>query len=286
MLKIPKRPLGRTGEQATIFGLGGEGVLRSTGRMNEAVDVIQRALDLGVNYYDSAPAYANCLDYLGEALGDRRSDVFVASKTHERSRDGAFRLLDQTLSRLRTDRLDLWQLHDLRTHDELDRIFAPDGALRALLQAREDGRVRFLGITGHHDPEVLLEAMRRFDFDTVLVALNAADRHRMSFIETVLPEAKRQSLGVIAMKVYAQGALLGPSALTADDALGYALSWDGVSTAILGCSTPAEVEANARIACEFAQLDDQAMAELEKRTSRYAARFTAYKKSPLVSLDG
>jgi len=282
---IPTRPLGRTGEQVTMFALGGEGVLRTQGRTEEAVAVIHRALDCGVNYCDSAPAYAGCLDYLGEALADRRDDVFLASKTHDRTRDGSLRLLDDTLRRLRTDRLDLWQLHDLRTQADLTHIFSPGGALEALQEARDDGRVRFLGITGHHDPAILLEAMQRFEFDTVLVALNAADRHRMSFIETVLPEAVNRNMGVIAMKVYAQGALLGPSGLSPEEALGHTLSLNAVSTAVIGCSTPEEVDENARIAREFGRFDDQRMQQLEAATSRRATRFTAYKKSPLFSLE-
>src|SRR5437016_14198325 len=139
---MPRRPLGKTGRAITLFGLGGEGVLRTHGRTGEAVRVIERALDQGVNYCDTAPAYASCLDYYGAALGERRRDVFLASKTHDRTRDGSLRLLDETLRRLRTDHLDLWQLHDLRTADDLDRIFGRGGALEALVQAREQGRVR------------------------------------------------------------------------------------------------------------------------------------------------
>ena len=284
---IPQRPLGRTCASVTIFALGGEGVLRTNGRAGEAVQVIRRAVELGVNYFDSAPAYAGCLDYLGEALGADRGKIFLASKTHDRSRDGSLRLLDDTLKRLRTGHLDLWQLHDLRTNDDLDRIFAPGGALEALLEAREDGRVRFLGITGHRDPAILLEAMRRHSFDTVLAAVNAADSHRLPFSSTVLPAAIERELGVIAMKVYAQGALLqraGPgrlfaqAGLTAREALSYALSLPGVSTAVVGCSTPEEVEENARIASEFAALDAPAMRALEQQVEHHAAAITAYKR--------
>lgn len=289
--EIPKRALGQTGEEVTIFGLGGEGVLRTVGRTKEAVAVIHRALDLGVNYFDSAPAYAGCLDYLGEGLEGRRDKVFIASKTHDRTRDGSLRLLDQTLLRLRTDRLDLWQLHDLRTPRDLEAIFGPLGAMEALLKAREEGRVRYLGITGHHDPEMLTEAMRRFDFDTVLVALNAADKHRLSFIETVLPEACQRGLGAIAMKVYAQGALLqsgrfgrllGKSGLTAEEALGYCLSLSEINTAIVGCQTPAEVEENVRIACKFQPFDAEQMRKLEQRTAQQADAITSYKMPGLV----
>ena len=124
---IPCRPLGRTGCDVTQFALGGEGVLRTHGRMQEAVAVIHRALDQGVTYCDTAPAYAGSLDYYGAALGERRARVFLASKTHERTRDGSLRLLDESLKRLRTDHLDLWQLHDLRTSTDLKMIFARGG---------------------------------------------------------------------------------------------------------------------------------------------------------------
>src|SRR6516165_10263944 len=125
---LPRRPLGRTGCEVTTFGLGGEGILRTHGRMAEAVRVIHQALDAGVSYCDTAPAYASSQDYYGAALGERRREIFLASKTHDRTRDGSLRLLDDSLKRLRTDRLDLWQLHDLRTKEHLDRIFAKGGA--------------------------------------------------------------------------------------------------------------------------------------------------------------
>src|SRR5947209_4237829 len=121
---LPRRRLGRTGREVTTFGLGGEGVLRTHGRTAEAVAVIHRALDCGVTYCDTAPAYASSQDYYGAALGERRREVFLASKTHDRTRDGSLRLLDDSLRRLRTEYLDLWQLHDLRTLHDLDRILA------------------------------------------------------------------------------------------------------------------------------------------------------------------
>jgi aryl-alcohol dehydrogenase-like predicted oxidoreductase len=278
---IPRRPLGRTGHDVTQFALGGEGVLRTHGRMAEAVAVIHRALDQGVNYCDTAPAYAGSLDYYGAALGDRRRDVFLASKTHDRTRDGSLRLLDESLKRLHTDHLDLWQLHDLRTSADLRAIFGRGGALEALVQAREDGRVRFLGLTGHHDPAILLEAMGRFDFDTVLVALNAADVHRLSFARTVLVEAARQGMGVIGMKVYAAGNLVRARAhgLTQAEAMGYVLSLAGVSTVIIGCSSPDEVDQNAEIARVFRPFDEPTLGALEQRTGRYAGVFTSYKRS-------
>jgi len=275
---IPTRPLGRTGHRVTLFALGGEGVLRTHGRAAEAAEVIHRALDQGVNYCDTAPAYASSMDYYGTALGERRQEIFLASKTHDRTRDGSLQLLDDSLKRLRTDYLDLWQLHDLRTNDDLDRIFGKGGAIEALVEARDEGRVRFLGITGHHDPEILMEAMRRFDFDTVLVALNAADVHRLAFIEKLLPEAARRGLGVIGMKVCAQGALLAHSNLTMQDAMNYVLSLPGVSTIVIGCQTTDQVDENARIARGFVPLSQDAIRDLESRTQPNAAEISYYKK--------
>lgn len=275
---IPSRVLGGTGCEVSLFGLGGEGVLRTNGRHAEAALVIERALDCGVTYCDTAPAYSSSQDYYGATLGDRRRGIFLASKTHDRSRDGSLRLLEDSLKRLRTDHLDLWQLHDLRTQDDLDRIFARGGALEALVQARTEGRVRFLGITGHHDPAILIEAMRRYAFDTLLVALNAADVHRLSFIHAVLPEAARRGLGVIGMKVYSAGHLIGPGGVAADDAMGYVLSLPGISNVIIGCKTPEEVEHNARIARQFAPLAQPAAQALEAQTARDERSFVHYKR--------
>ncbi len=277
---IPCRPLGHTGHHVTQFALGGEGVLRTHGRVRDAVAVIHRALEQGVNYCDTAPAYAGSLDYYGAALGDRRDQVFLASKSHDRTRDGSLRLLDDSLRRLRTDHLDLWQLHDLRTTNDLEMVFARGGALEAFVHARSQGRVRFLGLTGHHDPAILLEAMRRFDFDTVLVALNVADVYRLSFAQTVLAEASRRGMGVIGMKVYAAGVLLsdGTHRFTASEAMSYVLSLPGISTVVIGCSSPAEVDENAQIARAFQPFEAQAMRELERRAHLRAAHYTAYKK--------
>lgn len=275
-IPLPTRPLGRTGVPVTLFGLGGEGVLRTHGQMKDAVRVITRALDQGVNYFDTAPAYASSMDYYGAALGERRKKIFLACKTADRTRDGSLRILDDSLRRLRTDYLDLWQLHDLRDREEIDEIFAKGGAIEALTQARSEGRVRFLGLTGHHDPVILLNAMKRFQFDTVLVALNAADVHRASFINTVVPEAVKQKMAVIAMKTCAQGALL--DALSMDDCIGYALSLPGVSHAIIGCKTEGEVDDNARIVRAFKALDAAKMRELEARTKSEHESFAYYKK--------
>ena len=276
---IPTRPLGKTGARVTILGLGGEGVLRTWGRRDEAVAVIRRALDAGITYCDTAPAYSGSQDYYGEALADYREQVFLASKTHDRTRDGSLRLLEQSLKRLRTDRLDLWQLHDLTSGEELEEIFGKGGAIHAVEQARREGLVRFAGITGHYDPVVLAEAMRRYPFDTMLVALNAADRHRLSFIEQALPVAVQQGLGIIGMKVMGRGRLLDPQAgFTVAEMLHYVLSLP-VSTAIVGFSSPAEVDAAIEAARQFVPLSNEIMARLEIRAMPYADEATWFKRS-------
>jgi aryl-alcohol dehydrogenase-like predicted oxidoreductase len=273
---LPRRVLGRTGVEVSLFGLGGEGILRTYGHTAMAVKVIHRALDQGVTYCDTAPAYADSINYYGAALGERRKDVFLAAKTHDRTRDGSLRLLDDTLARIKTDHLDLWQLHDLRTMEQIDAIFGKGGAMEAMFEARQQKRVRYLGITGHHDPAILLEAMNRFDFDTVLVALNAADVHTLSFINTVLPEAHKRNMGVIGMKVTAQTRIF--SKLRMAEAMGYVLSLPGVSNVIIGCTSPAEVDENADIARKFVPFAEAQMRELEARTRKDQATFTYFKR--------
>jgi aryl-alcohol dehydrogenase-like predicted oxidoreductase len=276
---LPTRTLGKTGVPVSILGLGGEGVLRTNNRDAEAIAVIRQALAQGITYCDSAPAYSSSQDYYGQALGEDRKRIFLASKTHERTRDGSLRLLDDSLKRLRTDHLDLWQLHDLRDMEELDVIFGKQGAIHALEQARADGRVRFFGITGHHDPAVLSEALRRYPFDTALVSLNVADRHRLSFIENVLPAANQAQMGIIGMKVLARGALAAPgSAFGLSKSFGYALSLP-ISTAIIGFGSPAEVDEAAALARQFKPMPAEEMARLETLAKPLAQELSWYKRS-------
>jgi len=248
----PARPLGKTGHRVALFSLGGQATVETSGRRDAAVAIVNRAIDLGVNYLDTAPAYGPSQDYIGEVMATRRDEVFLASKTHDRTRDGSLRLLDDSLRRLRTDHLDLWQLHNLTDFADLDQIFGRGGAIHAMEAAREDGRVRFLGLTGHYDPAVLVEGIRRFPFDTVLCALNAADRHRKSFIETLLPVATERGMGIIGMKVPARGRMFRAGGVeTMRQAMGYVLTLP-VSTVIIGCSTIEEVEENSEIARSWA----------------------------------
>jgi aryl-alcohol dehydrogenase-like predicted oxidoreductase len=273
---VGERQLGRTGARVLPVSLGGEGILRTTGRAQEAVPVILEALRLGVRYCDTAPAYQQSQDYYGEAFRSAgpgaRDGVFLASKTHERTRDRALRLLDDSLRRLGTDRLDLWQMHDLRTLDELKVLFGKGGALEAARQAQADGRVRFIGLTGHHDPDVLVEAMRRFPFDSLLVALNPADPRRRPFAP-VVAEARRQGMGVVGMKALAAGPLLREAG--AGELLRYTASI--ADTVIVGCSTIAEVRENLGVGRDFAAMPEAARRALEARIAPRARSYDSFK---------
>jgi aryl-alcohol dehydrogenase-like predicted oxidoreductase len=272
------RLLGRTGAQVMAVSLGGEGILRTTGRAREAVPLIVEALRLGVRYCDTAPAYQQSQDYYGEAFREAgpgaRDRVFLASKTHERTRDWALRLLDDSLRRLGTDRLDLWQMHDLRTVRELDVLFGPNGALEAAREAQADGRIRFVGLTGHHDPDVLVEAMRRFPFDSLLLPVNPADPRHRPFTPTVLAEARRQGMGVVGMKVMAAGPLLDEA--RAHELIRYAASL--ADTVVIGCSTIAEVRENLAVARAFVPMSETERRALEQRIAPRAANYDTFKR--------
>jgi aryl-alcohol dehydrogenase-like predicted oxidoreductase len=273
------RPLGKTGARVLAVSLGGEGILRTSGRGREAVPMILEALRLGVRYCDTAPAYDQSQDYYGAAFREAgpaaRAGVFLASKVHLRGRDEALRLLDDSLRRLGTDHLDLWQLHDLRDRHDLDAIFAPrSGALAAALQARAEGRVRFLGITGHQDPGILLEAMGRHPFDSVLCPVNPADPRRLPFVTTVVAEARRQGMAVVGMKVLSAGRLPGREA-TAPELIRYAASQ--TDTVVIGCSSAEEVRANLAVAGGFLPMPPGERHALEQRIAPRASRYDAYK---------
>jgi aryl-alcohol dehydrogenase-like predicted oxidoreductase len=272
-----ERTLGKTGARVLPVSLGGEGILRSTGRAKEAVPVILEALRLGVRYCDTAPAYQQSQDYYGQAFraagAEARRGVFLASKTHERTRERALRLLDDSLRRLGTTWLDLWQMHDLREMDELDVMGGQGGALQAALEAQADGRVRFIGLTGHHDPRVLVEAMRRFPFDSVLVAINPADPRHRPFVPTVVAEARRRGMGVVGMKVLAAGRLLREAG--APELIRYAAAH--ADTVIIGCSSVEEVRQNLAENRAFEPMPDGEQRALEQRLAARAESYDYFK---------
>jgi len=274
---LPTRTLGKTKYKATIFGLGGEGILRTTGYFKEAEQVIKKAVEVGINYFDTAPAYQQSRDYLGKFLWKyaERETIFLASKTHDRSYEGTMTLVEDSLQRLNTNYLDLLQLHDLRTREDINEIFSSDGAIHALEELKKKGKLRFMGITGHHDPEILVSAMKKYDFDTVLLCANAGDSHYLPFISTVIPEARKKGMGIIAMKVAGQGHML--SSVTMKEALYYTLSQD-VDLAIIGCKTPQEVEENAELAEKFRPLSRKNLAEIEDQTKAEFENANFFKK--------
>lgn len=212
--KLPMRVLGQTGQRVTVFGLGGASSKTplSNGPHDQAVAIVNRALDLGVNYFDTATTYGNGKSEraLGEVARSRRREMFLASKTDARDYDGAMRELEASLKRLQTDHLDLWQMHHVSFAErDTTPSFAANGAIKAIEKAKSEKIIRFAGVTGHHRTDVLADWLRRHPFDTLLAALNAADVHQPdSFIRNLLPVARERKAGVIAMKVPAYGALL------------------------------------------------------------------------------
>jgi aryl-alcohol dehydrogenase-like predicted oxidoreductase len=282
---MPMRNLGQTGYRVGQLSLGGQATIEIPGKEDESIAIINRAIDLGVNYIDSAASYGRgaSQQHIGLVMQNRRKEVFLTSKTHDRSYDGSMRLMENTLESMKTDHLDLWQIHNLQRKDQLDQIFAKDGAMKALEKARNEGMTSFLGVTGHYEPMILVEAIKRFPFDTILMAVNAADRHYLSFIEHLLPVAQEMKLGIIGMKVVTRSRMLStwtpppadqqpesarttrPGTLTIQEALAYNLSLP-VSTNIIGVDNVKQIEDNVAFASTFTPLNEQQMRDLEKRT--------------------
>ena len=304
---MPTRNLGQTGHRVGIFSLGGQAAVERRDNAAVAVPLVERALDLGVNYIDTSSIYGGperwSEQYIGQVMKRRRAEAFLASKTRERTRDDSLRMLEQSLKLLNTDHLDLWQIHDIGMPREVDSIFAKGGAMEALLEAREQKMVRFLGVTGHHRPDALMEALRRFPFDCILLAVNAADAHHFSFMQQLVPMAVERQMGIIGMKIPARGRILssfrppppeqqrrtweegvvtsGPGMIDMREAMYYTLSLP-VSTVIIGCDSVAQLEENVRLAREFTPLSPAQMAALESRTapvSKQALFFRFYERA-------
>ena len=237
----------------TRVGLGGEGVLRTHGRSHDARGVIHEALAQGLTYFDSARVYADSELYYGSVWGeqpDKRTAVFQASKSASRDRAGALADLEQTLQRLQTEYLDLWQIHDVRTVDDLNLISGPGGALEAFIEARSSGKVRFIGVTGHHDPYVLTQAVNEWPVDAVMMPVNPIEAILGGFLTSTLPAAREKEIAVIAMKILGASHYIAPQlGITPQMLICFALSYE-ITVAIVGCSTAAEVKALAAIGRE------------------------------------
>lgn len=296
---MPTRNLGRTGHLVGLFSLGGQAAIEQPNNEKVAVPIIERALDLGVNYLDTSARYGGearwSEQYFGQVLKRRRGEAFLATKTHDRSADGSMRLLETSLKLLQTDHVDLWQLHAMGTMDDVERVCAKGGALEAFAKARDQKLVRFLGLSGHSDPDVLAEAIRRFPFDTVLMAFNAADTWHLPFKKTLLPLAVEKEMGIIAMKIPARGRILQgveppppekqrgaakhdrPGTLTMPEAMRYTLSHP-VSTVIIGVDNLAQLEENVRIARAFLPLSAGQLELLEQKVRPVYGQASWYKR--------
>ncbi len=253
MSDLPKRPLGRTGFDVTVLSLGG--VKYNFLPDDEAAAVVHRALDLGINYIDTAHGYKESERKIGLVTGERRDEVYLATKGTGRDRDGMRANIEESLRRLRTDHLDCVQIHDFKDEDDLRAITAPDGALKAIEEFRRDGTVRFVGLTGHRDPAILAKALEEYPFDTLLCSLGAVHAAVRPFYDTVMPVAKRRGVGVLGMKVMAYAFL----ADWAEEALRFVMGLDGVSSAVVGVDTIEQLEANVAVArlCEPLSETDQ-----------------------------
>ena len=281
-MSIPKRRLGKTEEEVTIFALGGEGVLRTVDLEKDAYAMVNKALDLGINHMESARAYSGSEEYYGDVfqeriVGERRKEIFLATKSHDRTKKGAEIHLQESLRNFKTDYIDLWQVHDMRTEADIEQVFGKGGAIEAFSDAKEKGLVRFLGVTGHHDPEIVKKCIEIFDFDTVLMPVNPAEIVYKSFIESVLPVAKSKDMGIIAMKTYVRGFLSKvPGYSSMKEYFNYALSHD-VSNAVIGCDSVEQVEENVKFAEEFEKMSAEDMSELEKSLKPYSRELMYYK---------
>jgi len=276
-MAIEKRPLGKTGVEVTMLGLGGEGILRTTGYEDEAYALINRAIDLGINYCESARAYADSESYYGRALRERRGDVFLTSKSHARDRNGALSHLRETLKNMKTDHLDLWQVHDVRTERDVAEIFGEGGAIEAFVEAKQKGMTRFIGITGHHDPAIMRKCLELFDFDTVLMPMNPGEPSYKSFLQGVVPLALEKRMGIIGMKVYFRGlAERLPWYTSMEPFLRFALT-QPVTTVVIGCDNIDQLEENVKLTESFTPMTDLEMQALVHRVSAYARRLMYYK---------
>jgi predicted aldo/keto reductase-like oxidoreductase len=276
-MEIKKRRLGKTGADVTILGLGGEGILRTYGYEKEAYGLINKAIDIGINYFESARAYSGSESYYGLALKERRKDIFLTSKSHARDKKGASEHLQDTLRNMKTDYLDLWQIHDVRTDEEVKEIFGRHGALEAFVEAKGNGLVRFIGITGHHDPLIITRCIERYDFDTVLLPVNPAEPAYKSFLQETVPIATQKGMGIIGMKVYFRGfAKQLPGFVTMEPFFRFALS-QPITTAVIGCDNTDQLEENVSFAASFTPMTDKEEKEIIHLASPFAKRLMYYK---------
>jgi aryl-alcohol dehydrogenase-like predicted oxidoreductase len=263
--ELPKRTYGKTGVQMPILALGGAGVLQDASRTAEAVAIIREAVEHGVYYLDTAQQYRDSERIFGEALDGIRAKVFLSTKSGRRDYDGAWRDLENSLKRLRTDRLEQWIVHHVSYPHEIDRLFAPDGAIKAFQQAKEQKIVQYIGISGHNDPQVIKTAMERFPFDMVLFPLNPTEPHHpRTFAKEFLEYARRKGIGLAVMKVMGVGRLVGDGRFTVSELFRYALSYP-IHTAVILPNSMRELRELLAAARGFAPLSSDELRALETR---------------------
>ncbi|HEX4065440.1 MAG TPA: aldo/keto reductase [Acidobacteriaceae bacterium] len=283
---IPLRPLGKHADvKISALGLGGHHIGQAAD-VKTAIQIVHGAIDGGVNFMD------NCWEYhrgktevwMGQALKGRRDKVFLMTKVCTHGRDGslAMQMLEQSLNRLQTDHLDLWQVHGMVFENDPELFIRPGGAAEALLKAKQQGKVRFLGFTGHKRPEVHLAMLETgFPFDAVQMPLNPFDAHFLSFEQQVLPELNRRGIAALGMKpIGGNGDMVKKGAITAEQALRYAMSLP-VTTTITGMETMDVLHQNLNIAQGFQPLSASEMDAIRRQVSEPAAdgRFEPYKTS-------
>jgi aryl-alcohol dehydrogenase-like predicted oxidoreductase len=280
---IPQRPLGRTGATVSAIGIGGYH-LGLVGTAKEATQVVHEAIEAGITFFDNAWEYheGKSEERLGKALAGRRGEVFLMTKlcTHGRDAKTAMRQLDESLRRLKTDYLDLWQIHEVAYHNDPERHFMKGGAVEALEKAKREGKVRFVGFTGHKDPALHLRMLSYdFPFDTCQMPLNCFDATFRSFEQQVLPEVNRRGIAAIGMKsLGGEGTVVKRKVVSAEEGLRYAMSLD-VATTVSGVDSMRVLRQNVRIARGFERMTNAEMQELRSRCADVAAdgRFELYK---------
>src|SRR5688572_4248966 len=277
--EMPKRRLGRTGIEVSLIGLGGWHLGFKSMDEQLSIRIIRSAIDNGINFMD------NCWDYnegaseirMGNALRDGyRERAFLMTKIDGRTKKDAAKQLDESLRRLQTDHIDLVQHHEILRYEDPHRIFDDEGANAALVEARDAGKIRFIGFTGHKDPRIhlyMLEVAREygFEFDAVQMPLNVMDAHYRSFEKLVLPELVKQNIGVLAMKTLANGTILESKTVNATECLQYAMNLP-VSVVITGCESMENLEQALNAARTFKPLSSDEVSGLLARTAQAASR--------------
>jgi uncharacterized protein len=269
---LPTRRLGRTDLELPILSLGGSHVVQA-GSERAARRLIDVALEEGIRFLDTAESYGSGTSerWIGAALKGRRDAVVLMTKTFaypERTAESARRHLEGSLERLQTDHLDLWQLHSIRSVGDVDRAFGPGGAMEYILEAKERGIVRYVGVTGHVSPRAHARALEYWDrgirFDAMQLPINPIDYHQQSFQREVLPQLVERGIGVIAMKTSADGALLRRKICSIEECVRYVWSLP-VSVAVVGMERPELVRRNAQLAREFGPMGETELSALRAR---------------------